>query len=223
MEHPGCFNCLEYSDLSFFSLLPEAAGDVFPRVVVGVAVEALVGGGFVEGTQVLEVRADLDVVEVVLVDLLGDAHPAAVPSHLEVGVLLVYVLCEAVDAPWLCVASHECDAGDVLAVLGHELVYGVGGEGHAHILPQILRVAAWASAGTARDVDGQGHFVGYFLEDDSCVDVLKHSLFSVCWVSHKEPCLPCVPVGAWQAWLDGFTLWRRSGVLPLPGVAVRSC
>lgn len=48
--------------------LPEAGGDVFEIALGSSAIEALVGGGFLEGAEVANVRADLDIIEVVLVD-----------------------------------------------------------------------------------------------------------------------------------------------------------
>ena len=153
-------------------VLPESAGDVLPGVVVRVLVEALVGRGLVERTEMLEVGTELDVVEVVLVHLGGHPHPAAIPRDLQVGVFLVDVLCQTVDAPGLSISTHEGDAGDVLAVLLDEFVDGISGERHADVLPQILRVAAWAATGAARYVDGKGHLVRYLLKDNACVDVL---------------------------------------------------
>lgn len=51
-------------------LLPKAGGDIL-KVAIGVlAVEALVGGGLLQGTKVLDEGTDLDIVEVVLVDFL---------------------------------------------------------------------------------------------------------------------------------------------------------
>jgi len=128
---------------------PESAGDVFPGVIVRVLVEPLVGRGLVERTEVLEVGPDLDVVEVVLVHLEGDAHPAAVPRHLQVGIFLVDVLRQTIDAPRLSITAHEGNTGDVLAVLLDELVDGVCRERHADVLPQILRVATRAATRTA--------------------------------------------------------------------------
>lgn len=48
--------------------LPEAGGDVFEITLGGLAIEALVGGGFLQGAEVANVRANLDVIEVLLVD-----------------------------------------------------------------------------------------------------------------------------------------------------------
>ena len=49
--------------------LPESEGDVFELALVGAAVEALVGRGALQGTEVLDIRPDLDIFEVLLVDL----------------------------------------------------------------------------------------------------------------------------------------------------------
>ena len=48
--------------------LPETGGDVFEVALGGLAIEALVGGGLLQGAEVADIGADLDVVEVVLVD-----------------------------------------------------------------------------------------------------------------------------------------------------------
>ena len=61
------------------SLLPKAARNVFPRIVVGVLVEPLVGRRLVQWTKVLEIRTNLDVVEVILVHLGRKTHSATIP------------------------------------------------------------------------------------------------------------------------------------------------
>ena len=48
--------------------LPEAGGDVFEIALGGLAIEALVGGGFLQGAEVANVRADLDIIEVLFID-----------------------------------------------------------------------------------------------------------------------------------------------------------
>ena len=60
---------------------PKAGGDVLELTVAVVAVEALVGGGFLQGAEVLDEGADLDVVEVLLIDSSGDDGTAAVPGN----------------------------------------------------------------------------------------------------------------------------------------------
>ena len=60
---------------------PEAGGDVLELAVAVVAVEPLVGGGLLQGAEVLDERADLDVVEVLLINGGRDDGTAAVPGN----------------------------------------------------------------------------------------------------------------------------------------------
>ena len=60
---------------------PEAGGDVLELTVAVVAVEALVGGRLLQGAEVLDEGADLDVVEVLLIDGGRDDGTAAVPGN----------------------------------------------------------------------------------------------------------------------------------------------
>lgn len=137
-----------------------------------ILVESLVSCRLVERTQVLEVRTNLDIVEIVLVHLRGHTHSSAIPTYLEFRIFFVDILRQSVDTPRLSITAHKGDAGDILPVLGDELVNGVGGERHAHIFPQVLRVAARTATRTARDVDGERNLIRNLLEHNACVDVL---------------------------------------------------
>ena len=157
------------------SLFPEARGDVLEVALVGAAVEALVGGGFLQGAQVLDEGADLDVVEVILVDEGGDDGAAAIPGDAQLGVFLVDVLRQLVDTPWVVVAAHEGDAGEVGAVFPDKVVEGLGGQRQAHILPEVMAMTPRTVTRAIRDIDCQCHFVGYLLKYYSGIDVLQHS------------------------------------------------
>ena len=180
------------------SLLPKAARNVFPRIVVGVLVEPLVGRRLVQWTKVLEIRTNLDVVEVILVHLGRKAHSATIPRHLQVWVFLMDVLCQSVDSTRFGITTHEGDAGDVLAVLLDEVIDGISGERHANVLPQIRTVATRTMAWAPRYVDGKCHLIGYLLKHDVAIDVLEHDVLMHLHV-------------------------RSICVQPLPDVAVRSC
>ena len=52
---------------SYLSLFPEAAGDILPRIIMSILVEPLVSGGAVEGTEVLKVRTNLDIIKIVFI------------------------------------------------------------------------------------------------------------------------------------------------------------
>ena len=105
---------------------PKAGGDVFELAVTVVAVEALVGGGLLQGAEVLDEGADLDVVEVIFIDGGGDDGAAAVPGYTQLRILLVDVLCQLVHTPGVAVATHKGDTGEVLAVFIPEVIDGVG-------------------------------------------------------------------------------------------------
>ena len=77
--------------------------------------------------------SDLDVVEVGLVDGSGDDGLAAVPRHFELGVFFMDVLCEDIDPFRIVVASHEGDAGDVVAILTDEVVDGTVQLSHSYM------------------------------------------------------------------------------------------
>ena len=122
-------NRVEYIAISLYryvTLAPEAVGDVFEGAVLTLAIEALVGGGRLQGAQMLDIRPYLEVVEIGLVDSRRDAEAPAIPRHLELGIGLVDVLCQLVDTYGVCIATHERQAGDVGAIALNESVDGIG-------------------------------------------------------------------------------------------------
>ena len=118
--------------------------------------------------------ADLDVVEVLLVDRGGYDRLATIPGHLELWMLLMDILCKHVDAFRIGIASHEGDTGDVTAILLHEAVDGLCVEGQSDILPEVVAVTTRAVTRAIRDINCQCHFVWYLLKYDACIDVLQH-------------------------------------------------
>ena len=153
---------------------PEAGGDVLELTRVVLTVEALVGGSTLQRTEVFEVWPYLDVVEVRLVDCRGDANPTAVPRHLILRMLLVDVLRQHIHALGITVAPHEGDAGDVAPVLIDKGIDGIGVQGQADVLPEIVAVTARTVTRATGDVDGQCHLVGYLLKHNACVNVFQH-------------------------------------------------
>ena len=72
------------------------------------------------------------------------------------------------------VAAHQCGAGDGVTILFNQREPAFFGEFLAVVAPKIGAVAPRTGAGTAREVHGEGHFVGEFLENDVVVDVFEH-------------------------------------------------
>ena len=177
---------------------PEAVGDVLKRSVFQETIEPLIGGWLAERTQMADVGANLDEVEVALLYVGWNAQPSAVPCHLELRMLLMDVLCQQVQALRVCIASHEGDAGDVAPILADEIVNGIGVQRKSDVFPQIMTVTARAATWTIGYVDGQRHLVGYLLKNNACVYVLQH--------------------------FGNFIMRERSVFwLPLPDGLVRSC
>ena len=158
----------------FVLLSPEAGGDVLELASIVLAVEPLVGGGALQGAEVLEIWPYLDVVEIGLVDSRGDAHPSAVPRHLVLRVLLVDVLRQHVHPLGVAVAPHEGDTGDVSSVLIDKGIDGIGVQRQADVLPEIMAVTARTVTRATGDIDGQCHLVGYLLKHDAGVNVFQH-------------------------------------------------
>ena len=69
-----------------------------------------------------EVGPNLDVVELLLVDIVRDVLPAAVPCHFVARVTAVQVGREVGNFAWRGIAPHEADAGDVVAAEGQHPV-----------------------------------------------------------------------------------------------------
>lgn len=147
---------------------------------VGLAFEhVLVAEGRLQGAEVGDVGAYLDVVELLFVYVVGDVLPATVPRHFVLGITPMDVCCQVSHLVWCGVAAHETDAGDALAMFRHQAVYGIGIKRPAGISPQVGAVAAWTPTGTPCDVDGQRGLVWHLLKDNVSVEVFKHCGSSV--------------------------------------------
>ena len=120
------------------------------------------------------VGTHLDVVELLLIDVMGYVLPTAVPSYFVARVTLMNVGGQSGYLVGCSIATHKANAGDAFAMLCHQAVYGIGIKGSAGVRPQIGAVTARTPTGAPRDVDGQRGFVGHLLEDNIRVDVFKH-------------------------------------------------
>ena len=158
-------------------LAPETRSDISEGAVLFLLVKPLVGGRRLQRSEMFDIGSHLDVVEVSLVDHLGNAQPSTVPCYLVHGVLLMDVLCQEVDTLRVGITAHEGDTGDVAAELLDESIEGISIERQPYILPKVMAVTAWTVTGTVGDVDGKCHLVGYLLEDYPRVDVLQHCLY----------------------------------------------
>ena len=138
------------------------------------AVKPLVGGPDVQRPASLFVGACLQVVEVGERYLLRQFTPTTVPCGPNLRVLL-HPACQSVNLGWVLVASHQTDACDSDMVLQHRS-QSLGGQGDAHVGPEVLAVAAQAVNGAAADADGQGYLVGYLGKDLFNIDVFHMAI-----------------------------------------------
>ncbi len=128
----------------YIALSPEAVGDVLEVAVYRATVEALVGGSRLQGTQMADVWANLDVIEVLLVDDVGHAQTTTVPSDMELRMVLVDVLCQLVNGLGVGITAHKGDTSDVSTVLTDKIVNGICGQGHADVFPEIVTMTTRA-------------------------------------------------------------------------------
>lgn len=118
------------------------------KLVADDMIETLVGRATVERPEMLDVGSNLDVVEVVLVDSVIDAQPAAVPPYSHARMLLADVGGEVVDRLRLSVTAHQTDTRHESVVVSNQLVEGIGGERVAEVLGEIAAVASRTVART---------------------------------------------------------------------------
>lgn len=131
------------------------------------AIEALVGGGAVEGAQICSVRAQLYVVEGFGLKAVGQLLSAAVPSGLDASLRMLFEEGEeSLHLGWVVVAAHESDAGDFAVVVAGECQEPFEGEFFANVAKEDGAVATRALVRAERKVDGKRHLVGKFLEND---------------------------------------------------------
>ena len=145
--------------------LLQSPGDVLPCRAFCLAVEALVGGGGVEWSEVAEIRSEFVVVEVRFVDVRGELRASAIPCCLYGRVGPMDIGGEHVYRFRLGIASHECYACDVAAILLHEAVDGACRERAARVSPKVRAVATGTAARTVGYVDGESYLVRYLLKN----------------------------------------------------------
>ena len=132
--------------------LPKTGSDVFHHAICSDAVQPLVGGRLRERTEMSKVGTNLDVIEMLTVYQWRDAQTTAIPRHLEAWMPLVDVLGQGINGFGLCIATHQCYAGDVATEFLHETIDCQGIERLTDVLSQISAVAPRAMAGAARDI-----------------------------------------------------------------------
>ena len=153
----------------------ELFGDVRPCSVGGVTIHALVGGRTAQRAASCAPWAELDVSGGVEgIESIGQCCSAAIPAGVQMGMRFAEDREQAEHGARVVVASHQRGAGDGATVLFNQCEPAFFGEFLAVVAPKVGAVTPRAGTRAAREVHGEGHFVGKFLENDVVVDVFEH-------------------------------------------------
>ena len=153
----------------------ELFGDVRPCSVGGVTIHALVGGRTAQRAASCAPWAELDVSGGIEgIESIGQFRTAAIPAGVQMGMRFAENREQAEHGTRVVVASHQRGAGDGATVLFNQREPAFFGEFLAIVAPKVGAVTPRAGTRAAREVHGEGHFVGKFLENDVVVDVFEH-------------------------------------------------
>ena len=122
----------------------------------------------------LDIWAYLDIIEISFVDNRGNTNASAVPSHMELRMVLVDILRQLVDTLGVGITTHKGYTGNVGTILRNEIIDGIGVKRQTDVFPKIMAVTPRTVTRAIRDVYCQCHFVGYLLEYYTCVYVFQH-------------------------------------------------
>ena len=138
-------------------------------------IHALVGGrtaqraaGFTPWTE-LDISGGVEGIESI-----GQCCAAAIPAGVQMGMRFAEDREEMEHTARIVVAAHQCGASDGATILFNQSEPAFFREFLAVVAPKIGAVASRTGTRAAREVHGEGHFVGKFLENDVVVDVFEH-------------------------------------------------
>ncbi len=156
-------------------LSPETRGDIGELLSRHPFVKPLVGGAVFQASQMLDVRPNLDVVEIALTDLARNNRLPTIPSHLILRMLAMQILRQLIHVLRLGVTAHETNTGDVVPILFDKRIEHHGGKRFTDVPPQIFRMTSRTMAGTIGNIDREGHLVGNLLKNNTGIDVFQHN------------------------------------------------
>ena len=150
----------------------EACGYVH-EAAVGLAFEhVLVTLRRLQWTEVGNVGPYLDVVELLLVYVVGYILPTAVPRHFMAWIMLVDVCGKGSHLMGCGIATHKTNTGDAVAMNGHHAIYGIGIERTSYVCPQKGTVASRTPTGAPRYINSQRGLVRNLLEHNVGIEIL---------------------------------------------------
>ena len=123
----------------------------------------------------LNVRTDLYIVEIALVNQTGDDGLATIPSHLILRMMAMHVLGKNIDVLRFCIPAHETNTGNTIPVIPDKSVKYHGRERLTYIAPQILGMTSRTATGTIGDINRECYLIGNLLKDNTSIDVFQHT------------------------------------------------
>ena len=137
----------------------------------------------------LNVRTDLYIVEIALVNQTGDDGLATIPSHLILRMVAMHVLGKNIDVLRFCIPAHETNTGNTIPVIPDKSVKYHGRERLTNISPQILGMTSRTTAGTIGDINRECYLIGNLLKDNTSIDVLQHKAIGMVPLALDFSCL----------------------------------
>ena len=155
-------------------MFPKARSDILKASICAAAVHSLVSTWGIESTQMAEVGAHFDIVEMLLIDERRDCRAPSVPTNLQTVVTFLDIFRKQVDFRWVAIAPHKAHTGNGIFRIMNQCRQCFSRQFISPICPQELTMAARTATRTSRNIDGKRHLIGKLLKDDICINITKH-------------------------------------------------
>ena len=155
-------------------MFPKAGSDILKASICAAAVHSLVGTWGIESTQMTEVGAHFDIVEMLLIDERRDCCAPCVPTNLQTVVTFLDIFCKQVNSRWVTIAPHKTHTSNGIFRSMNQCRQCFSRQFISPICPQKLTMAARTTTRTSRNINGKRHLIGKLLKDNICIDITKH-------------------------------------------------
>ena len=155
-------------------MFPKAGSDILKASICAAAVHSLVGTWGIESTQMTEVGAHFDIVEMLLIDERRDCCAPYIPTNLQTVVTFLDIFRKQVNSRWVTIAPHKAHTGNGIFRTMNQCRQCFSRQFISPICPQELTMTARTTTRTSRYINGKRHLIGKLLKDNICIDITKH-------------------------------------------------
>ena len=155
-------------------MFPKAGSDILKASICAAAVHSLVSTWGIESTQMAEVGAHFDIVEMLLINERRNCCAPCVPTNLQSVVTFLDIFCKQVNCRWVAIATHKAHTGNGIFRTTNQCRQRFSRQFISPICPQELTMAARTTTRTSRNINGKRHLIGKLLKDNICIDITKH-------------------------------------------------